>query len=136
MDDNDLEVLWRGKESTLTLRAGQGEEGDEVWGYVGKKHALTMVLGDDGEWTESFCHDDLEYEEEDLADALEDLDGGGGGDEDDDEDSEEDDEDSDDEDDDDDLEEDDDLDGDLDEDDDEDSDDDDDDDAADDKDAS
>jgi len=87
MDDGDLEVTWKGKEASLVLR----EEGDEIKGYVGKKHVLTVDVGDDDEINEIFCHEDLEYDEEELAELL--LE-----DEDEDEDDEDDDEEGDDED--------------------------------------
>ena len=38
MADDELEVMWKGREASLVLR----EEGDEIKGYVGKKHALTV----------------------------------------------------------------------------------------------
>ena len=68
MDDDELEVMWKGREATLVLR----ETEDEIRGYVdGKKHALTVVIGEDeDEVIETFCHDDLEYDEDELAELL------------------------------------------------------------------
>jgi Caspase domain len=91
MDGNELIVLWKGKEATLVLKEA---EDDEIWGYVGKKHALTVTFDEDDELIETYCHDDLEYDEEELADLL----AGEDGDEDEDEDEEDEDEDEEDED--------------------------------------
>ena len=67
MDDCELEVTWKGKKAKLVLR----EEGDEIKGYVGgQKHALTLAYDEDDELNETFCHDDLEYDEEELEDLL------------------------------------------------------------------
>ncbi|MBK8259400.1 MAG: caspase family protein [Polyangiaceae bacterium] len=66
MTKEELEVTWKGRETSLVFR----EEGDEIKGYVGKKHVLTVELSDGGEVDELFCHEDLEYDEEDLADLL------------------------------------------------------------------
>ena len=66
MADDELEVTWKGNEASLVLR----EEGDTIKGYVGKKHVLTLEFGDDDELNETFCHDDLEYDEEELAELL------------------------------------------------------------------
>ena len=67
-EDTELEVKWKGKKATLVLR----EEGDEIRGYIdGKKHALTLAVDDEDEVNEVFCHDDLEYDEDDLIALLE-----------------------------------------------------------------
>lgn len=95
MDDCELEVTWKGKKAMLVLR----EEGDEIKGYVeGKKHALTLAYDEDDELNETFCHDDLEYDEDELDDLLAEDEEGEEDEEDEDEDEEDEDEEDDEED--------------------------------------
>ena len=93
MEQIECSVGWKGKNAKMVLR----EEDGSIVGYVGKSHVLTLDVDDDDELEETFCHDDLEYDEEEVfelvASAL-----NAGEDDEEDEDSDEEDEDSDDED--------------------------------------
>jgi hypothetical protein len=85
MDDVTVSVRWKGKKDQMSFR--ENDDGD-IEGVVGRTHVLTLTFDDDDELSESFCHDDLEYDEDDVAEALSDE----GDEEDDDEEDEEEDE--------------------------------------------
>jgi hypothetical protein len=67
MNDVTFRVAWKGKKSELVV----SEEGEELKGYVGDTHVLTLVLDEDDVLVEEFCHDNLVYDEDALTEAIE-----------------------------------------------------------------
>jgi hypothetical protein len=67
MDDVTVTVRWKGKKDQMSFR--ENDDGD-IEGFVGRTHVLTLTFEDDDEVSESFCHDDLEYDEDEVAEAL------------------------------------------------------------------
>ena len=68
MDEIECQVQFKGKEATLVVRP----EDDQLKGFVGKMHVLSLRLSDtdEDELEETFCSPDLEYDEEELAELL------------------------------------------------------------------
>ena len=67
MEDVMFRAAWKGKKTQLRVT----QEDEELKGYVGDTHVLTLAFDEDDVIVEEYCDDDLVYDEDALVEALE-----------------------------------------------------------------